>query len=376
MPTEDTPKLPISMKINKVETTLVPIPRDPPVADSTSKSMPTGGHCFVYIHSNDGITGLGMSQASRAVQAVIEEELAPYLVDKDPLDIERLWSEMFWKLRSLGRKGIAIQALSAVDIALWDLKARSLNLPLYKLLGAARDRVPVYGSGGWTSYSQDELVSEQAGYVDRGFSSTKMKVGMDAGTNVSVDMERLHAVRDAIGSDIELLIDANNGYTAKQAISLISQFESYQVAWLEEPVPADDIDGLAQVVDKSRIPIATGEHEYTKWGFKEILTRRAADIAQPDVGRVGGITEWLKVASMADAFGIPIAPHSYQLVHRHLCMAIPNLRIVEYLGTREREDELLYLDWDKPVNGFWGPDPEKPGLGLEVNPETVNQYGT
>ena len=362
------------MKIIGVDTTLLAVPRDPPVADSTAKALATGGHCFVHIHTDSGLEGLGMSAASRAVQAVIEDDLTPLLIGKDPLDIEGLWQEMFWGLRSLGRKGVAIQALSAVDIALWDVKARSFELPLYKLLGQVRDTVPVYGSGGWTSYSDDELVEEQTGYVDRGFDVVKMKVGMAFGQEPATDMRRLQLVRDAVGPNIEILVDANNGYSAKQAILMADRFREIGIGWLEEPVAADDIDGLARVTAACRVPIATGEHEYTKWGFKDLLARSAMDIAQPDVGRVGGITEWLKVASLADAHGIPVAPHSYQLVHRHLCMAIPNLKIVEYLGTRECEDEIVYLDWEKPTNGIWRAEPGKYGLGLELDPEAIQMY--
>jgi L-alanine-DL-glutamate epimerase-like enolase superfamily enzyme len=151
-------------------------------------------------------------------------------------------------------------------------------------------------------------------------------------------------------------------------------FEDYQVGWFEEPVLADDIDGLAAVAHASRIPIATGEHEYTKYGFKDLIVRGGADIVQPDAGRVGGVTEWMKAATLAHAFNLPVAPHAFQLVSLHLGCATPNLRIVEYLGTAEQGDRLWYTDFPQPKDGWWAPYPDRPGLGLELNSQAVAQY--
>ena len=162
-----------------------------------------------------------------------------------------------------------------------------------------------------------------------------MKVGKDFGQSEREDAARLAAVREAVGADVQIFIDANNGYYAKQAIRLARVFAEYDVGWFEEPVLADDIEGLAAVARAIEIPVATGEHEYTKYGFRELIARGGADIVQPDVGRVGGITEWMKVAHLAHAFNLPVAPHAYQLVHLHLACATPNLKIVEYLGTVE-----------------------------------------
>ncbi|MCY3801101.1 MAG: mandelate racemase/muconate lactonizing enzyme family protein [Chloroflexi bacterium] len=363
------------MKITQVRTSLVAVPRSRAVADATATKMGTGGHCFVHVETDEGVEGLGMSTASRAVREVIEHDLKPLLIGADPLHIEGLWQAMFWQVRGFGRKGVAIQALSAVDIALWDLKAKYLGLPLFKLLGPCRESTPIYGSGGWTSFTREELVEEQTGYVERGMRRVKMKVGMDFGSKTRQDLSRLRAVREAVGDDVEIYIDANNGYTAKQAIGLSPRFQEYDVGWLEEPVMADDIDGLARVARAIPIPVATGEHEYTKYGFKDLLVRGAADIAQPDVGRVGGVTEWMKVAQLADAFNIPVASHGYQLVHLHLACATPNMLVVEVLGTVEEADRILYKEFPVPSGPDWAPDPDKLGLGLELNPATVERYG-
>jgi L-alanine-DL-glutamate epimerase-like enolase superfamily enzyme len=269
---------------------------------------------------------------------------------------------------------LAFCALSAIDIALWDAKAKYFNVPLYQLLGPYTDTVPVYGSGGWTHFNADELIAEQMSYVERGFQSVKMKVGKDFGQSEQEDIARLAAVRDAVGDGVEILIDANNGYYAKQAIRMARAFEPYRVGWFEEPVLADDIEGLAAIARAIDIPIATGEHEYTKYGFKDLIVRGGADIVQPDVGRVGGITEWLKVAHLAHAFNLPVAPHAYQLIHLHLACATPNLRIVEYLGVIEEFNRLVYTEFPTPVDGMWSPDKRKPGLGLELDPEAVKRY--
>ena len=199
-------------------------------------------------------------------------------------------------------------------------------------------------------------------------------MGKDFGTSEREDIQRLAAVRKAVGDDIEIYINANNGYYAKQAIRMAKAFEEYRVGWFEEPVLADDIDGLAAVARAIDIPVATGEHEYTKYGFRDLIARGGADIVQPDVGRVGGVTEWMKVAHLAHAFNLPVAPHAVQLVHLHLTCATPNLKVVEYLGLLEEADKIMYKEWPQPTDGMWSPLPDKPGLGLELTPLAVEKY--
>ena len=281
---------------------------------------------------------------------------------------------MFWRVRGYGRKGIAFCALSAVDIGLWDLKAKALGLPLYRLLGPFQESVPIYGSGGWTNFTVDELIAETTGWVEQGVKRVKIKVGKDFGQSEREDIERLAAVRRALGDDVAIYVDANNGYYAKQAVYMAKEFEQYQVGWFEEPVLADDIEGLARVASATTIPIATGEHEYTKYGFKDLISRGGADIVQPDVGRVGGVTEWMKVAHMAHGFNLPVAPHGVQLVHLHLCCATPNLKVVEYLNVAEASDRIWYTEFPEQKDGMWAPYPDRPGLGLELSPDAVERY--
>ena len=366
------------MQITDVTTTVLSYPHGQPIQDATMPPPPEGAggrsQLFVHIFTDEPYEGLGIGQASPGVRQVIEAGLKDLLIGQDPFDIEKIWNDMFWRVRGYGRKGVAFCALSAVDIGLWDLKAKALHLPLYKLLGAYTDSVPIYGSGGWTNFSERELVEEMAGYAEQGIKCVKMKVGKDFGQSEREDLVRLAAVRRALGDDIGIYVAANNGYYPKQAIYMSREFEQYQVGWFEEPVLADDIDGLAQVRDAINIPLATGEHEYTKFGFRSLIGAGAVDIVQPDVGRVGGVTEWLKVAHMAHAFNLPVAPHAVQLVHLHLACATPNLKVVEYMNTTLLGDRVWYTEFPEQRDGMWSPSRNRPGLGLALDPAAVEKY--
>ena len=366
------------MKIVNIETTSLYYPHGKPIQDATipppTQEESVRGHLSVHIYTDEGIEGLGMTYLSPGTKDVIENALKNLLIGKDPLDIEKLWTEMYWAVRGYGRKGIAFCAISAVDIGLWDLKAKSVNLPLYKFLGAYTDSVPVYGSGGWTNFSEQELVKEMTDYVESGIPKVKMKVGKDFGQSEREDIQRVEAVRKAVGDDVAIYIDANNGYYRKQSIYMAKEFEQYQVGWLEEPLIPDDIEGMAEIAKATSIPIATGEHEYTKYGFRELIERGAADIVQPDIGRVGGVTEWLKVAHLAHAFNLPVAPHALQLAHLHVACATPNLKVVEYMNVALEGDSIWYTEFPKQKNGSWTPFHDKPGLGLELDHYAVSKY--
>lgn len=363
------------MKITDVSTTLLHYPDVPGYQDATmAEPVPGRSSIFTHIQTDEGLEGLGVGQASPGVRDVIDSALRHILIGQDPMNIEKLWSDMFWAVRGYGRRGLAFLAVSAVDIGLWDLKAKALGMPLYKLLGPYREAVPVYGSGGWTNYTVDELVAEMEGYVDQGIPRIKMKVGKDFGSAEREDIERVAAVRSAVGHDVALYIDANNGYYTKQAIYMAREFEEYQVGWYEEPVLADDIPGLAEIRRATTIPLASGEMEYTKYGFRDLITGGGADIVQPDVVRVGGVTEWMKVAHMAEAFNLQVAPHMAQLVHMHVCCAIPNLKAMEYANMYLAADEVWYTEFPTQKDGFLTPYHDKPGLGLELDPYSVEKW--
>jgi L-alanine-DL-glutamate epimerase-like enolase superfamily enzyme len=232
------------MRIVDVTTTQLHIPNVRPVQDATVRhQVPGRGAVFVHIKTDEGIEGFGMGQVG--IRDLVENTLKDQLVGQDPLWHEKLWDDMFWRVRGFGRKGLAFCAISAVDIALWDLKAKVFGVPLYRLLGPCTDSVPIYGSGGWTDSSEAELIAEQVRWVERGIPRVKIKVGKDFGRAEVEDVRRLAAVRRALGDNVEIYIDANNGYTAKQAIRLAPRFQEYDVGWFEEPVLADDIAGLA-----------------------------------------------------------------------------------------------------------------------------------
>lgn len=364
------------MKITEITSTILHDPNGFVIQDATIPPIDPNAkgrsQLFVQIHTDEGTIGLGYGPGQRSIQAVIHDNLSDLLVGQDPFMIEKLWQDMFWRVRGYGRKGVAFQAIAAVDIALWDLKGKALDQPIYRLLGPAHESVPIYGSGGWTNYAEKELVAEMTGYVERGITRVKMKVGKDFGQSESEDIERLATVREAVGDGVEIYVDANNGYYAKQAIKMSQIFEQFDVAWFEEPVLADDIPGLAQVAQNTTIPVATGEHEYTKYGFRDLLVAGGADIVQPDVHRVTGITEWMKVAAMADAFNLPVAPHAVSLVHIHCAMATPNLKVVEVLGAEENSHPIWWAEVP-PYNddGTWQPYADRPGLGLEINPDSL-----
>jgi L-alanine-DL-glutamate epimerase-like enolase superfamily enzyme len=359
--------------ITDVTTTVLRQPELAGIQDATIRHREMGRSAlFVHIKTDAGYEGLGVGQT--VARDIVQGVLRPLLIGQDPLCIEKLWDDMFWRVRGFGRKGVAFCAISAVDIALWDLKAKLFGVPLYRLIGPYTDRVPIYGSGGWTSFTEAELVREQTGYVERGIPRVKMKVAKDFGHAEREDVRRLAAVRKAVGDDVEIYVDANNGYYAKQAIAMARRLAEYDVKWFEEPVLADDIAGLAAIARAIDIPVATGEHEYTRYGFKELIAQGGADIVQPDVGRVGGVSEWLKVAHLAQAFNLPVAPHAVQLVHLHLACCTPNLKVVEYLGVSEESDRVWYTEFPEPRDGYWSPYPDRPGLGLELDPDAVLKF--
>jgi D-arabinonate dehydratase len=364
------------MKILDVTTTTLHLPHAQGIQDATLPSPGTDGRrqLFVHIKTDESVEGLGIGSASPGVREIVEYTLKRLLIDQDPFDIERLWNDMYWGIRTFGNKGIAFQALSAVDIGLWDLKAKALGLPLYKLLGPYADSVPIYGSGGWTNLSEEEVVGEMTAYVAEGIGRVKMKVARDFGRAEREDIQRVAAVRRAVGDDVALYIDGNYGYYPKQAIYMAREFEQYQVGWFEEPVLVDDALGLAEVRRSIDIPVAAGELESGKYRFRDLIAGGAIDIAQPDVARVGGVTEWMKVAHLAHSFNLPVAPHAVQVVHLHLGCATPNLKVIEYLGILREADEVWYTELPEPQGGTWSPFPDKPGLGLELDPYAVAKW--
>lgn len=362
-------------KVAKVDVHLVSYPVSGNFADST-RTVETVGYTVVRITTDQGLEGLGITYhevGGEATVALIQRNMAPRLIGRDPFETEVLWQEFFNYLRGVGRKGLTFCALSAIDTALWDLKGKILGMPLYRLLGGNKTTVPVYSSGGWTSYSDEELVAEMTDMVGQGYNTIKFKVGVEGGTNPRRDRERVRKVRDAVGPDIKLLLDANNCWDAATAVQFANTVREYDILLFEEPVFADDIPGLARFKHGTDIPLATGEHEYTKFGARDLLLAGAADIVQMDGARVGGITEMLKIAALTQAWNVKFAPHAMEHMHLHLVSAIPNALFLERLRLFEDITKHTFVDAPNPVNGTMTI-PDLPGLGLELNMDFIRDH--
>jgi L-alanine-DL-glutamate epimerase-like enolase superfamily enzyme len=263
-------------------------------------------------------------------------------------------------------------AIAAVDSCLWDLKARLLDVPLVKLLGMVRDGAPIYGSGGFTSYSIDQLQAQVAGWVSEGIRAVKMKIGR----NPSDDLERVRAARDAIGSEAQLFVDANGAYTRKQALQFANEFEGLGVSWFEEPVWHDDVAGLRLLRDRAPagMDIASGEYGYTPPYFLNLLNSGAVDVLQADATRCGGITGFLQVAALSEAFRVPLSAHTAPSVHLALGCAVQPLVHLEYFHDHVRIEQMLFDGAIEPVNGILYPDLTRPGLGIEFRKADALRY--
>lgn len=362
------------MKIDGVETIPLSVPLDKP-AQFATRTVKEREFSIARVFTNEDVVGIGCVPIGEpfSVTSIIERKLKNLVIGEDPFATEIIWDKMYREMYR-DRKGAAIRAISAVDIALWDIKGKALNMPLYKLLGGNQKKVPCYASGGYYKEGKgiEGLVKEMMSYVNRGFKAVKMKVGA---VSLDQDIERVKAVRENIGEDITLLIDANNAYNTHEAIKAGRAFEKYDAYWFEEPVGPEDFLGSRKVAEKLDIPVASGELEYTIYGFMNLVENRAVDIIQPDATVVGGITEWMKIAGLARAYGIPVAPHWEQEVHMHLTSATPNAMWVEFFMKEidVRKEAELYKDYVEPVNGYLEI-PDKPGLGVELDEKAVEKY--
>jgi L-alanine-DL-glutamate epimerase-like enolase superfamily enzyme len=308
-----------------------------------------------------GHTGTGYTYASGAVAAFIADGLGKHVLGGDALSPRANWDAMFRAARNNGRAGLASMAISAVDCALWDLKARLLDLSVIELLGAVRDVVPVYGSGGFTSYSDEQLRAQLSGWVSSGIAAVKMKIG----SHPECDVHRVRVARGAIG-DASLFVDANGAYDRKQAILMSHAFAEYGVRWFEEPVSSDDLDGLRLVRDRapSEMEIAAGEYGYDQPYFRRMMEAGAVDVVQADATRCGGVTGFLKAAEEIDSFGLPLSAHTAPSLHGHLCCVAPRARNVEYFHDHVRIESMLLDGALKAQNGVLKPDRGASGFGF------------
>jgi L-alanine-DL-glutamate epimerase-like enolase superfamily enzyme len=358
-----------------VEATALSIPLARPTRIAT-RTVLAREFALVFVEDDAGRRGVGYTYAGtvggRLVRDAVLHTLRPLLLGKPADLIEQHWNAMYQDTLLIGRRGAVLRAISAVDIALWDLLGQTTGLPLYRLLGGCRDEVPAYASGGY--YRDEEPIAsirdEMQRYVELGFSDAKMKVG---GASLEVDVERVRAARDVLGPRRRLALDANNAYkSVPEALRAARAFQPFEPWWFEEPLSPDNIAGHAELARQIETPVATGEIHQTRWDFRALLESRAAAILQPDAGVLGGVSEWLKVAHAAATFDVPVAPHWHADVHVHMAAAASNCLTVEYF--RLEEDvynfERVLSERLQPHDGLITL-PQKPGLGLALDHDAI-----
>jgi len=361
--------------VDGVSAEVYEVPTDRPEADGTLAWSKT---TLVLVRvTAGGTTGLGYTYATGACKPLIEGELAAAVAGTSTLDTGAAWQAMVRAVRNLGRPGLVSCAISAVDAALWDLKATLLDLPLSRLLGVVREDVPVYGSGGFTTYDEPAARAQLERWTgDLHIPRVKIKIGESWGSEPSRDLARIAFARSVIGPDTELYVDANGGYTRKQAIRMARAMAEHQVSWFEEPVSSDDLDGLREVRDQVDPDVTAGEYGYDLPYFTRMVAAQAVDCLQVDVTRCGGVTEFLRAAAVAAGSGLQVSAHCAPNLHAHVCAAVPNLRHLEYFHDHAHIEQLFFDGALDPAGGALRPDPTRVGLGLSLKESNAAPYRT
>ena len=359
-----------SVPVESVSVESYKIPTDRPESDGTYEWSHTT--MVLVTVGGGGRQGLGYTYANLETGMLIEHTLRETVQGADALSPQHIYLSMWRKIRNLGRPGICSMAISAVDCALWDLKARLLGLPLVKLLGQVRPSAPIYGSGGFTSYSDETLAQQLSGWVDQGIASVKMKIGRDP----KRDLERVRVARQAIGARPELYVDANGAYSRKQALFQAERFSKMNVTWFEEPVSSDDLAGLRLVRDRApaEIDIAAGEYGYDIFYFDRMLSAGAVDVLQADITRCGGLSGFLQVAALCQAHNLPLSAHTAPAQHVHAACAVPSFKNIEYFHDHVRIERMLFDGLPELVKGNLHPDLSRPGNGLLLKRADAKQF--
>ena len=366
----------MSTKIKEIRAELLKMPLPRPMMSGSSSGVKGGpvGHIYMplaIITTEDGITGTGygwtLLGGAAAIKRVIQDDFAPLLEGEDALDNERLWTKLNKRLQSVGRAGVVCQAQAAVDLALWDIKGKALNQPVYKLLGGSRESAPVYGSdGGWLYMSVEEMVEAMQAYLAQGMMGVKMKMGHE---DPRIDIERVAGVRKALGDEVWIATDANQKWDYPTALWVGRELERLGVAWFEEPTWASDIPSHARLAAALDIPIAMGETLGSVYEFDAYIRADAADILQPDICRLGGITETIKVVTLGQVAGRPIWPHHMMEASIQVACGVMTSGAIEYMpwvASAFTESVIIKDGQMLPPAG--------PGLGMEISPETVEKY--
>jgi L-alanine-DL-glutamate epimerase-like enolase superfamily enzyme len=359
--------------VTAVDTAVYVVPTDAPEADGTLAWDKTT-MVLVTVHAG-GRQGLGWSYASAAARTVVTEVLADLVVGRDAFDIAGTAVALARQVRNIGRPGVAATAISAVDIALWDLKARLLGQSLSGLLGRAIHGVPVYGSGGFTTYDDTQTRHQLGEWVrKKRIPRVKIKIGESWGGDERRDLARAELAREVIGPDAELYVDANGGYSVGQAVRVADELSAVDVSWFEEPVSSEDLAGLAAVREQVRPDVAAGEYSWSLADSARLIDARAVDCLQLDVTRCGGITEFLRAAALAAAHNLQVSGHCAPNLHAHVGAAVPNLRHVEYFHDHQRIERMLFDGVLDPSGGTMRPDPDRPGHGLAIRAADAERY--
>jgi len=341
------------------------------------------GWLVAEVFSDGGLAGIGNAAlAPQLTKQAIDIYLKPLLIGQNPWDIEFLWQHMYRKTMAFGRKGIGMVAISAIDIALWDLLGKAAKQPVFRLLGGrTKPTIPVYASRLYAT-EPGELAEEAKRYKDDGFKAMKLRFGwgpVDGAQGMQRNLDLVRTVRETVGNDVDVMADAYMGWTLDYAKRMLPLLEPFNLRWLEEPVIPDDIQGYAELKSYGRVPIAGGEHEFTLFGFRDLLQARALDYIQFDTNRVGGITQARKIAALAEAHGVPVIPHAGQMHNYHVVMASLNSPMAEYFPVVDVEvgNELfwyLFAGEPKAEGGFINLDDDVPGLGLSMNDANLRDF--
>jgi L-alanine-DL-glutamate epimerase-like enolase superfamily enzyme len=358
------------MKVTKLRTMAVQVPVAKPIRTAIHH-IKTAGCLLVFLETDAGIVGESLLFTLNGKRLAMLDEmvrsLEPVIVGGDPDYTERFWREAWSDTNFVGQSGVPVFGIAAIDCALWDIKGKAANLPIYRLLGAYRDKIPTYASGGlWLSYSIDELVAETEQFQAQGFRAMKMRLGSP---NPDTDIERVRKVREAIGPDIALMADANQGLTVDRAIRLGRRLEEFNLTWFEEPLPAYDHEGEARIAAALDTPIASGETEYTRYGFRRMLELKSADVLMPDLERVGGLSEFVKVAHMAQAYDVPVSSHIFSEMSVQILGGLANANYLEHMPWLAPlyKEELEVKDGNALV-------PERPGWGFSFDMKAAERF--
>jgi L-alanine-DL-glutamate epimerase-like enolase superfamily enzyme len=357
-------------EIKKGHVSVYTVPTDAPEADGTF-SWTSTTMVLVSLDAGDQ-RGTGYTYADAATGKLVQSLLDKVVRGKDVFDHGALLQAMYRQVRNAGETGITSMAISAIDNALWDLQARLLDAPLVSLLGSVRDGIPVYGSGGFTSYNDEQLQSQLGGWAESGLRMVKMKVGTHPGD----DLRRVEVARKAIGNATELFVDANGAYTVTEALQLGHRFGEQNVRWFEEPVSSDNLVGLSEV--RSRAPsgmdIAAGEYGYTAWYFDRMLKAQAVTVLQADATRCGGISGFMNAAALCWAANVPLSSHCGPSMHVHVCCAVPRAIHMEFFHDHVRIERMFFDGFCEPVDGVMSPDRSRPGMGLTLKEKDAAPY--